>query len=291
MLKQSFLRDGTRAIVGRLSMVYQWKAHHVSVIGDEQQQARRARLLLRGLRRAQQRAQGRLGHRLPHERRLPPRHRPFVGRRFATGRRRQARAGQGPQRRGAHPQGHAGPHRAGKQPPVTRTLWGRDWSFAHNGDLKDYAPAAGPFQPAGDTDSERAFCHLMSGLLQRFPHGAPPRSELVAALAGLAATIAAHGTFNFILSDGELLFAHCSTQLHYLIREYPFPVAQLVDCELDIDFSRHNHLDDRIAIIATAPLTRNEAWTALPPGRLAMFSGGRAVDAAAPRRPTLIMAI
>ena len=175
--------------------------------------------------------------------------------------------------------------------PFTRTLWGRDWSFAHNGDLKDYAPAAGPFQPAGDTDSERAFCHLMSGLLQRFPHGAPPRSELVAALAGLAATIAAHGTFNFILSDGELLFAHCSTQLHYLIREYPFPVAQLVDCELDIDFSRHNHLDDRIAIIATAPLTRNEAWTAFAPGQLVMFSGGQAVDAAAPRRPTLIMAI
>ena len=43
--------------------------------------------------------------------------------------------------------------------PFVRELWGRYWVFAHNGDLKDYAPRLhGHFHPVGDTDSERAFC-------------------------------------------------------------------------------------------------------------------------------------
>ena len=43
--------------------------------------------------------------------------------------------------------------------PFVRELWGRYWVFAHNGDLKNFAPAIdGPFRPVGNTDSERAFC-------------------------------------------------------------------------------------------------------------------------------------
>jgi glutamine amidotransferase len=165
--------------------------------------------------------------------------------------------------------------------PFTRELWGRTWSFAHNGNLQDFDPpvGAGTYVPLGDTDSERAFCHLLSGLAQRYQQ-APARPQLFAALAQLAGEIAAHGTFNFILSDGELLFAHCSTDLHYVVREYPFSVAQLIDCDLSIDFSRHNHLDDRIAVIATQPLTSNETWIKLQPGELALFVGGEAVGAA-----------
>ncbi|MEY2860711.1 MAG: hypothetical protein RL392_1169, partial [Pseudomonadota bacterium] len=46
--------------------------------------------------------------------------------------------------------------------PFTRELWGRHWVFAHNGDLKDYAPSLhGSFKPVGSTDSELAFCWLM----------------------------------------------------------------------------------------------------------------------------------
>jgi predicted glutamine amidotransferase len=39
--------------------------------------------------------------------------------------------------------------------PFVRELWGRPWVFAHNGDLKGYAPRLhGAFRPVGDTDSE-----------------------------------------------------------------------------------------------------------------------------------------
>lgn len=162
--------------------------------------------------------------------------------------------------------------------PFVRSLWGRAWSFAHNGDLKTFAPDSHAFAATGDTDSEGAFCHLLSGLLRRFPDGRPPRAALFAALQELAAQIAGHGAFNFLLSDGEVMYAHCSTSLFYLVREYPFAVASLVDCDLSIDFSRHNHLDDRISVIATQPLTSNEAWTAFTPGELKMFVDGKPVD-------------
>jgi glutamine amidotransferase len=174
--------------------------------------------------------------------------------------------------------------------PFTRELWGQTWSFAHNGDLKLFDPNPSLYSPWGDTDSERAFCHLLSGLALRFD-AQPPRHVLYAALETLAGEIAAHGTFNFILSNGELLFAHCSTDLHYVVREYPFSVAQLVDCDLNIDFSKHNHLDDRIAVIATQPLTSNEAWTRLVPGELKLFVGGEEVGAAPARRPQWQLAV
>jgi predicted glutamine amidotransferase len=166
--------------------------------------------------------------------------------------------------------------------PFTRVLWNRSWSFAHNGDLEDFHPPQDAhYRSAGQTDSERAFCYLMSQLRLRFPDAAPARAVLFHALADITGAVAAFGSFNYLLSDGELFFAHCSTQLHYVVREYPFRTARLVDCDLAIDFSRHNHLDDRMAVIATAPLTSGEAWVAFLPGELKMFVHGAPCPVAA----------
>jgi glutamine amidotransferase len=164
--------------------------------------------------------------------------------------------------------------------PFMRELWGKHWTFAHNGDLKGFLPESeGFFCPVGETDSERAFCYLMEGLRKRFP-GAnashrPPREALFDALGTLAEEIAAHGVFNFMLSNGDVLYAHCSTNLHFILRQYPFSTAELIDCERSIDFSLHNQPDDKIAVIATKPLTSNEKWTAFKPGELKMFVDGR----------------
>ncbi|TWI67622.1 glutamine amidotransferase [Pseudoduganella lurida] len=133
--------------------------------------------------------------------------------------------------------------------PFARQLWGQTWCFAHNGDLKAFTAAPGPFVPQGDTDSEAAFCHLLSHLARRFPDGQPGATALRAALAEVAATIAAHGTFNFILSNGEMLFAHCSTHLHY-------------------------RLDHGRAMIATQPVDAREGWVAFAPGELKAFGSG-----------------
>jgi glutamine amidotransferase len=159
--------------------------------------------------------------------------------------------------------------------PFVRELWGRYWVFAHNGDLKEFhPPLTGAFRPVGSTDSEHAFCFLLQELRARFGDVAPPLAALRAALAELAHGIAAHGAFNMMLSDGSALFAHCSTRLCYVVRQYPFVTAQLSDEDVSVDFSQVTTPDDRVAIIVTEPLTTNESWTEFRPGELKVFVDG-----------------
>ena len=159
--------------------------------------------------------------------------------------------------------------------PFVRELWGHYWVFAHNGDLKDFAPLLdGPYRPVGNTDSEQAFCYLLQELRRRFGDAAPVREALTAALRELCTVIAAYGTFNLMLSDGSALFAHCSTDLYYIVRQYPFAKAQLADEDLSVDFSQVTTPNDRVAIIVTEPLTANETWTRFGAGELKVFVDG-----------------
>ena len=159
--------------------------------------------------------------------------------------------------------------------PFQRELWGRYWIFAHNGNLLDYQPAlSGRFLPVGSTDSERAFCHILDALSQGFPEGPPAPERLYQTLRQLAIEIGSHGEFNFLLSDGERLFAHCSSRLCYVVRKAPFPVAHLADEDVSVDFSEVTTPTDRVAIIVTTPLTDNETWQQIPPGTLLAFHDG-----------------
>ncbi|MFC7418563.1 class II glutamine amidotransferase [Iodobacter arcticus] len=158
--------------------------------------------------------------------------------------------------------------------PFRRELWGRYWIFAHNGNLPERPDLAGSrFLPVGSTDSEHAFCWILSELAQRFA-SCPPLPVLKQALAELATPLMAVGTFNFLLSDGRALFAHCSTDLHYLVRKAPFTLAHLNDTDVSVDFSQVTTQNDRVAVIATQPLTDNETWTKMQPGELLCFVDG-----------------
>lgn len=164
--------------------------------------------------------------------------------------------------------------------PFVRELWGRYWVFAHNGDLKDFAPVLdGAYHPVGTTDSERAFCYLLQELKRRFGDTPPPLPALSAALRALSTQIAAHGSFNLMLSDGSALFVHCSTNLHYIVRQYPFTQAKLSDDDVSVDFSEVTTPRDRVAIIVTEPLTNNETWTAFQPGEFKVFIEGAPTNA------------
>ena len=159
--------------------------------------------------------------------------------------------------------------------PFVRELWGRYWVFAHNGDLIGFEPRLhGAFRPVGETDSELAFCWLMQELAKAHA-SVPSVGELTATLAELAAQVAVHGSFNFMLGNGVALWAHCSTQLHALERRHPFSTARLRDEDLSIDFAPLTTPDDRVAIIVTEPLTTDEAWSAFAPGELRVFTQGR----------------
>jgi len=162
--------------------------------------------------------------------------------------------------------------------PFSRELWGRQWIFAHNGDLHEYFPVlSGRFTPVGNTDSERAFCYLLDQLVKRFGYDEPSLDQVFELLAEVSPAIAEHGTFNFCLSNGQALFSYAITKLHWLVREYPFRPAQLIDIDVEVDFSQVTTPKDRVAVITTEPLTQNEEWTAFQPGEMILFQHGENV--------------
>lgn len=161
--------------------------------------------------------------------------------------------------------------------PFKRVLWGRDWAFAHNGTLPHIKEKPlRRFVPVGQTDSEHAFCWILDQLEQAFPDGEPADNAAVEQLiAKLGGSLGAEGSCNFLLGDGRRLYARCGTRLCYIIRKAPFGAATLKDAEVRIDFRAVTSELDRVAVVATAPLTRDERWEEARPGTLWVFQQGR----------------
>ena len=159
--------------------------------------------------------------------------------------------------------------------PYSRELWGRVWTFAHNGQLKGIKKQELSFyQPVGSTDSEHAFCWLLGRIRAAFP--APPKrpAALFALVRALAGELNGLGVFNMLLSDGQHLWCHCSTNLAWLTRKAPFGPATLIDEDMTVDFEKETSPDDVVTVIATRPLTRDEPWTVMQGGEMAVFRDG-----------------
>lgn len=164
--------------------------------------------------------------------------------------------------------------------PFQREWLGQSWMFAVNGHLRNFHPhLTGAYLPIGATDSEKAFCWLLQELRATFSdrQRPPTWAEMAPRVAELSETIARHGNFNFMLSNGEGMYVHCSSKLHVLERRYPFPTAKLVDCDLQLDLGAFNAEQDRMVIIATEPLTSEEPWSALATGESRLFVDGETV--------------
>lgn len=168
--------------------------------------------------------------------------------------------------------------------PFIRELWGRQWIFAHNGDLHDFAPRlSGKFLPVGNTDSELAFCYVLDQLVLKFGFVEPSLKDIFTVLEEIAPTVAEYGTFNFCLSNGQALFSYATTKLHWIVREYPFKPARLIDLDVEVDFSAVTTPDDRVAVITTEPLTDNEDWFSYKPGEMILFKEGKPIQQAITR--------
>ncbi len=158
--------------------------------------------------------------------------------------------------------------------PFVRELWGRYWVFAHNGDLKDFHPHLhGSFKPVGTTDSELAFCWLLQEM-NKSHAGVPSVEELTRTLHELVPRISKYGSFNFLLSNGQALWAHASTRLHFVVRQHPFTHIQLKDEDISVNLAELNSPEDRLVVVVTEPLTTNEAWVAMAPGEIKVFVDG-----------------
>lgn len=174
--------------------------------------------------------------------------------------------------------------------PFQREMWGGYWLFAHNGQLHpSFAPDFNgkAYRPVGSTDSEQAFCYLLNRLRAQFPDRPCPNT-LFDALAELCAEIRAHGMFNFILSDGRVMYAHASTLLYYITRQPPFGQAHLIDEDMAIDVAQVTTPDDRVTVITTLPLTDNETWRQFACDELIMFDHGKLVRQHHPENPVYL---
>jgi glutamine amidotransferase len=146
--------------------------------------------------------------------------------------------------------------------------------FAHNGDLKDYAPRLhGAFRPVGHTDSERAFCWLMQELAKSHA-SVPPIAELSATLAELlpqvARTASSTPCSTTARRSGRIARRSCTTSSASI----PFSRASLQDDDVTVDFAEHTSPRDRVAVVVTEPLTKDEQWQAFAPGEMRVFVDG-----------------
>jgi len=149
--------------------------------------------------------------------------------------------------------------------PFLESCCGKQWVFAHNGLVPDIveverANPSAVCRPGGETDSEHAFCHLLSGIAAHFgATSARGRGHWLEALAGVSELIASSGKFNFLMSDGEYLIAYGHDRLHYT----------------------DGHSDDALAadmdvvMLATEPLTAQHTWRAFEPGELRVYRAGQ----------------
>lgn len=160
--------------------------------------------------------------------------------------------------------------------PFIRELNGRYLTFAHNGQLPHFDPPTGFYRAVGETDSERAFCDLLNRIRHQFPEPAPVEALLPVLIEGCNA-YRRLGVFNILLSNGEWLFTYCSTKLVHITRRAPFGPARLKDTDVTVDFQAETTPDDVVTVIATEPLTRDEAWQPYKPGEWILWCKGEKI--------------
>ncbi|NHB86998.1 class II glutamine amidotransferase [Photorhabdus tasmaniensis] len=163
--------------------------------------------------------------------------------------------------------------------PFIREMWGRNWTYAHNGQLKGYRRLeTGQYRPVGQTDSEHAFCWILHQLSQKYPRTPSNWPAVFRFIASLADELRKKGVFNMLLSDGCFVMAYCSTHLYWITRRAPFGKAKLLDQDVEIDFQQHTKPDDVVSVIVTQPLTGNESWNRIEPGDYALFHLGERIS-------------
>jgi glutamine amidotransferase len=143
--------------------------------------------------------------------------------------------------------------------PFRSVCCGKEWVFAHNGLVPEIVGMErenrhAVCQPTGETDSEYAFCHLLSHLARDFDSHDAAATVSFDTLAATSEVVASHGKFNFLLSDGKHLIGYGHDRLHYL--------------------EERNGMVSSV-MIATEPLTRDPGWKRFEAGELRIYRLGK----------------
>jgi len=129
-----------------------------------------------------------------------------------------------------------------------------NWVFAHNGTVNDIKSfQLEKYKPQGETDSEYAFCYLFEKIKAN-----PDR--ILEILKNESEKIKKYGYFNFLMSDGEFLYAFGDNSLYYTQRKSPFRFAKLKDVQYEVNLAEMKSPEEQAIIIATESLSSNEKW-------------------------------
>jgi glutamine amidotransferase len=109
--------------------------------------------------------------------------------------------------------------------PFSRELFDREYIFAHNGTLENFeALSLTYFKPIGETDSEHAFCYILSNIKEKEIRIWDRKNFNW--LKNLLSEINELGSFNCIMSDGSHLFCYYDNSgyngLHFTHRKLHF---------------------------------------------------------------------
>lgn len=182
-----------------------------------------------------------------------------------------------------------GPVELANTGPYHRELNGRIHGFAHNGNLarlfEEAEAPTGHYRPVGTTDSELAFCRLLSRMerLSAPPHGLPPLETRLEAVAEMAATLRCLGPANFLYADGDTLFAHADRRLHPDTGRVEPPGLYRLTCPrqspselLEARPSSNSDQLQRAILLSSVPLSDGD-WQPLPRGNVIAVRDGELV--------------
>lgn len=164
--------------------------------------------------------------------------------------------------------------------PFSRSYAGRDWVFAHNGDLTGDLGALLPlgenpvFEPVGRTDSEHAFCWLMTKVREV---GARRLADVGwERLHGWLHELDTHGTANVLFTDGVDLVAHHDAEGYnglFLTRLVPPHESVLRADDLLVDLGDASDRTRSIVLLSTVPL-EGALFTPFVPGQTIVLRRG-----------------
>ena len=173
--------------------------------------------------------------------------------------------------------------------PFMREVGGCTHVFAHNGYLTGIDSSAtfalGVDRPVGQTDSELAFCALLTRLRPLWVGEKLPSLESrMTLLADFAADLRKLGAANFLYADGDAVFAHGHRRLTgvegrieppglWALRRHHAPTGPSPELAAGVALA---HGDSAAVFIASVPLT-NEAWQPLEEGELMAVRDGEVI--------------
>lgn len=165
--------------------------------------------------------------------------------------------------------------------PFVRLINGQSHVFAHNGDLAgiENKPILNDCVLEGETDSERAFCYLLSSLKSLWLDGVPSLEDRKRVVSDTFRELAGLGIANFLYSDGDYLFAFANKRNQKSGKVEPPGMYFLNrECCSDKESLKYSGVDisckpQQVLLFSSVPLT-DEDWQPLPACQLLVVKNG-----------------